>query len=319
MTGFICHFKNHWIALRRLYGQWYDLNSLSGLPETLAIPCKMGDFYLSAHLGTLKEQGYSIFAVTGNYPPLHPKSELMEFEQQSKFNGKMVHTAKIYKASELKTRDKTYPKNLLNDVNRSNIGQSVGIGAHGGNEELMLQEAMRASLQENNNNNNNNFNSFEDFGMMNDEDAQLQQALAMSVSTMQKNNNNNNNNSNSNNNASNNNNNDNSKNQNNSNSNNKEASIEVEMDDEEMMRQAVFMSMQGNFAEKVPSEPAENDADRIQINLKLMNGKQVQRAFLKTNSLEDVSNYVKSIVVYICMLYYLLFCLVWLNNTCFRF
>lgn len=276
-----------------MYGQWYDLNSLSGLPETLAVPCTVSDFFLNAQLGTLKEQGYSIFAVTGKYPPLHPRSELVELEQQTKFNGKMVYTIKVYKATELKSRDKTYPKNLLNDVNRSNIGQSVGVGAHGGSEEYMLQQAMAASLQDNNfggggmggmGNMGNAANGYGNFGTGN-EDSQLQKALAMSMMSSANDN----------------------KNGNNVNNSNKEKEKDKEKsknggdNDEEMdeaaeMEKAMFMSMQGEYAEKVPKEPEKNDANKIDIQLMLINGQKVQRSFLKTHTLEDVSNYVKSIV-----------------------
>eukprot|EP01083_Nonionella_stella_P296646 1007696_1 len=33
-TGFICNLQAHWFAIRRIGGLWYNLNSLSGLPET---------------------------------------------------------------------------------------------------------------------------------------------------------------------------------------------------------------------------------------------------------------------------------------------
>ena len=54
--------QEHWFALRKVHGQWWNFNSLFPAPQQLS------QFYLSAYLATLREQGYSIFVVAGGLP-----------------------------------------------------------------------------------------------------------------------------------------------------------------------------------------------------------------------------------------------------------
>jgi Ataxin-3 len=61
-VAFICHLQDHWFCIRKVNGEWYNLNSLYPAPEHLS------RFYLSAFLDTLKGSGWSIFAVRGNFP-----------------------------------------------------------------------------------------------------------------------------------------------------------------------------------------------------------------------------------------------------------
>jgi ataxin-3 len=49
--------------MRRVRGVWYNLNSTnSSGPEFIS------DFYFSAFLNSVKEEGYNIFVVRGVYP-----------------------------------------------------------------------------------------------------------------------------------------------------------------------------------------------------------------------------------------------------------
>lgn len=61
-VAFICNFQSHWITLRNLYGDWYDLNSIAELPKWV------GELYLSELLLELRNQGYTIFVITGKFP-----------------------------------------------------------------------------------------------------------------------------------------------------------------------------------------------------------------------------------------------------------
>ena len=54
--------QEHWFSLRKIHGQWWNFNSLFPAPQQLS------QFYLSAFLATLREQGYSIFVVHGGLP-----------------------------------------------------------------------------------------------------------------------------------------------------------------------------------------------------------------------------------------------------------
>ncbi len=65
-TGFICNLRAHWFAIRRIGGHWYDLNSLSGLPETDAIPNTISDFYLrriNKMSRTLARAGFGLYSL----------------------------------------------------------------------------------------------------------------------------------------------------------------------------------------------------------------------------------------------------------------
>lgn len=60
--AFICNYQNHWFTIRRIGGQWFNLNSL------LSKPALISDTYLSLYLAQLKNEGYSIFVVFGELP-----------------------------------------------------------------------------------------------------------------------------------------------------------------------------------------------------------------------------------------------------------
>ena len=63
--AFICHSVDHWIAIRRLHGTWYNLNSTNMVPPG---PQIISDFYLAAFLDSIKHSGYTIFVVRGELP-----------------------------------------------------------------------------------------------------------------------------------------------------------------------------------------------------------------------------------------------------------
>ena len=62
IKAFICNYKDHWLTIRRLGNQWFNLNSLLTQPELIS------DTYLSLFLAQLKNDGYSIFVVFGDLP-----------------------------------------------------------------------------------------------------------------------------------------------------------------------------------------------------------------------------------------------------------
>jgi Josephin len=59
----VCHNQHHWIAIRRMHGIWYNLNSTnSDGPQIIS------DFYLTALLGSIQQQKYQVFIVDGPLP-----------------------------------------------------------------------------------------------------------------------------------------------------------------------------------------------------------------------------------------------------------
>ncbi|XP_013400841.1 ataxin-3 isoform X2 [Lingula anatina] len=60
--AFICNFKEHWLSIRKLGHQWFNLNSLLTEPELVS------DTFLAMFLMQLQQEGYSIFVITGHLP-----------------------------------------------------------------------------------------------------------------------------------------------------------------------------------------------------------------------------------------------------------
>ena len=65
-TAFMLNQNAHWIALRRFGSQWLNLNSLLESPELVS------DFFLSAFLAQLRTDRWSVFVVSGTFPPATP-------------------------------------------------------------------------------------------------------------------------------------------------------------------------------------------------------------------------------------------------------
>lgn len=60
--AYICNHQQHWLTLRRIGSQWFNLDSILLQPELVS------DMYLSLLLEQLRQEGYSIFAVRGDLP-----------------------------------------------------------------------------------------------------------------------------------------------------------------------------------------------------------------------------------------------------------
>lgn len=61
-VAFICNFNEHWFTIRKIGGQWFNLNSLLTGPQPIS------DTYLSLFLTQLQTEGYSIFVICGILP-----------------------------------------------------------------------------------------------------------------------------------------------------------------------------------------------------------------------------------------------------------
>lgn len=70
--AFICHFKHHWYAIRKIASYWFNLNSLLKKPELIS------DTYLNVLLAQLESDGYSIFIVKGELPKTPAEAKLAE-------------------------------------------------------------------------------------------------------------------------------------------------------------------------------------------------------------------------------------------------
>lgn len=61
--GFICNNQYHWLTIRRIGETFYNLNSTNDLGPQI-----ISDFYLSGLLNSVRQNGYSIFVVRGDFP-----------------------------------------------------------------------------------------------------------------------------------------------------------------------------------------------------------------------------------------------------------
>ncbi|TNN11648.1 Ataxin-3 [Schistosoma japonicum] len=61
-NAFICHYQHHWFTIRKIGKQWFNLNSILSAPKLIS------ETYLAIYLAQLKEEGNSIFFVTGTLP-----------------------------------------------------------------------------------------------------------------------------------------------------------------------------------------------------------------------------------------------------------
>jgi len=60
--AFICNLMDHWFTIRKIGGEWYNLNSLFKKVEQLTAT------YLQVYLEQLKVEGYTVFVIRGNLP-----------------------------------------------------------------------------------------------------------------------------------------------------------------------------------------------------------------------------------------------------------
>jgi ataxin-3 len=80
--AFICNLANHWLTIRKIGEDWWNLNSLQTEPQYLS------DFYLSAFMDTLIHKGYMIFCVRGKLPAVLPNPSLLATGRWKKSEAK---------------------------------------------------------------------------------------------------------------------------------------------------------------------------------------------------------------------------------------
>ena len=101
--AFILNLRDHWFTVRKLDGQWWNLNSMQPLPE------KISDFYLSAFLAQLQAEHYTIFVIMGTLPLGDQSSGTGE-------SGKWWSLDAIEKEKEVISRDSNFSDALKNTL-----------------------------------------------------------------------------------------------------------------------------------------------------------------------------------------------------------
>ncbi|GAB6026863.1 Ataxin-3 [Chamberlinius hualienensis] len=117
-SAFICNYKDHWFAIRKIGRQWFNLNSLLTSPELIS------DTYLRMFLAQLEQEGYAIFVIIGDLP-------------ESEADNLLRHVLAVQNVR---------PK-LLFEENRTKGDLEKPVQVY--QEDKDLQEALRLSLIEN--------------------------------------------------------------------------------------------------------------------------------------------------------------------------
>jgi ataxin-3 len=105
--GFICNKEEHWFALRRIGGEWFDLNSCLNEPRHRT------NAQLDATVRQTIKDGYNVFVVTGTYPPLEP-SQLQALKEAMQKKDRENPTGKKRKT---KAKENEKPKKLRLEPN----------------------------------------------------------------------------------------------------------------------------------------------------------------------------------------------------------
>ncbi|XP_053210659.1 ataxin-3-like [Panonychus citri] len=118
--SYICNYKDHWLTIRKIGQQWFNLNSMLSGPELIS------DTYLALFLAQLQEEGYSIFIVNGDLPSC--KSD------------QVLSTVRVEQAEK--------PHTIAEYADRSSTEAIKGDSCSGGeDDESCLQRAIAASLE----------------------------------------------------------------------------------------------------------------------------------------------------------------------------
>ena len=80
--GFILNFEHHWIAIRRINNQYYNLNFLFKQGPQLIT----SEFYLVAYLAQLIRENYNIFIIKGKLPNLIPLDNFSSIDRINYFS-----------------------------------------------------------------------------------------------------------------------------------------------------------------------------------------------------------------------------------------
>jgi len=162
--GFILNHQSHWFALRRIGIIWYNLNSLSGFPDTKAEPTTITDFYLETFLHGLMQEGYSVFVIKGQFPRRGGMGGMNIDANVQYWDPEKIRTyADFQSAHKHLVQRSLGVNNPLQQTLAMSLAQSQGINLNANGEgDAGFQRALQMSMQAN-------------------EEEELQRALALSM------------------------------------------------------------------------------------------------------------------------------------------
>lgn len=107
-NAFICNNHHHWIGIRKIHGKWYNLNSKNSDGPQL-----ISEFYLSAFISGIEENGYNIFVIKGDLPLQDP----------SFFQGSLRENQKYYTVDQIQDINNARKKEGTNQMNLGGYDQ----------------------------------------------------------------------------------------------------------------------------------------------------------------------------------------------------
>lgn len=122
--GFVCNLQSHWFSIRPIQAGerccWFNLDSLKERPELVS------DFYLSAYIGQLQANGYSVFQVVGTLPPLMRDTSIGLLDNWYAFEDVATHTKKALKTQKNSTvEDEMLQAAIAASLQNSDVEPSV--------------------------------------------------------------------------------------------------------------------------------------------------------------------------------------------------
>ncbi|KAK3597854.1 hypothetical protein CHS0354_029431 [Potamilus streckersoni] len=145
--AYICNFREHWLTIRKLGYQWFNLNSLLTGPELIS------DTYLNMFLTQLQEEGYSIFVVNGELPECEADELLKVIPAVQPIKPRLITEKAANKMEGTEEGDEDYQlalaesKHLVENDDRA-LQKALQMSMEENlTEEEMLKEAIAMSMQ----------------------------------------------------------------------------------------------------------------------------------------------------------------------------
>ncbi|XP_069990244.1 ataxin-3-like isoform X2 [Penaeus vannamei] len=132
--AYICNFKEHWLTLRKLGYQWFNLNSQLPFPEPIS------DTYLALFLKQLQHDGYSIFVVEGSLPP-------SEADETLRLHPAIPATKPKLLIEDSKKQNNDLKAALAASLARVGTSRANPSTSHVDDEEKKLQAALEMSME----------------------------------------------------------------------------------------------------------------------------------------------------------------------------
>lgn len=157
MQAFICNYRDHWLTIRRLGNQWFNLNSLLARPQLIS------DTYLSLFLAQLRNDGYSIFVIFGQLPECDADQLLRIRPAEPVQSNESVRVAKTQVSNSSEEGDMELQNALMLSLQENEV-----LREDQWNSQDDLERALRMSLQN-------------EVASDDDDERQLRQAIDMSL------------------------------------------------------------------------------------------------------------------------------------------